>query len=242
MATFLAATSVIAVVRLFNCWCAMWPFNPNIRDEFAEYLADKQLAVETRWSRQYHNSDGSIALHDSRFRDGSTTITARQVAIEWPKWPDHEKLDFCNALPHYKGRDLAKILRFLMRNGEQIYWQAVAQSIGTKLPTNEAVDFLHQTIQRTEPGQWANYFQALWLTRSANARQILSECLDRIWESEELMTADSFCNFVTFDAIWCIDSLLRLGEEPAVLAERYNVLLGHPSMCGDVIKWLAKYF
>lgn len=158
----------------------MWPFSRSRKDEFAELLQGTQLVRETRWSREYHYADGTLALHDSRFRDGSATISHRQLSQEWGTWPDQEKLDFCKSFAHYRGRELAEMLRFLVANGNDLIWQTIAISVAMTLPANEAVSFLRDRIDKSESGTRANYFQGCWLTRSNATTPILREALAQL--------------------------------------------------------------
>jgi hypothetical protein len=220
----------------------MWPFGRRRKDEFAEVLQGTRLVRETRWSREYEYPDGSNALLDSRFRDGSATIGYRQLVREWGSWRDDEKLDFCQSFAHYRGRGCATMLRFIIANGNDFVWQTIAIPVALTLPTNEAVAFLCDRIENSEIGKRANYFQGCWITRSNDTVPILKNALNQIWESPGLMIPDSFCNWVTHDAIWCIDALVRLGEPREQLSHPYEQLTRHSTMGSQALKWLGEHF
>jgi len=205
-------------------------------------LEGSRLARETRWSREYQYPDGTNALIDSRFRDGSAKISFRQLSAEWGTWSDHDKIDFCQSFAHYRGRGFAKVLRFIIANGNDFVWQTIALPVALTLPTSEAVAFLCCRIENSEIGKRANYFQGCWITRSNDTVPILKNALDQIWDSAALMMPDSFCNWVTYDAIWCIDALVRLGEPTEQLSPRYKQLTRHSTMGSQALKWLGEHF
>jgi hypothetical protein len=221
----------------------MWPFSkPKPRDEFASCFANMTLVRETRWSRDYRNADGSERFMDSRFRDGTASITLDKIRRDWNHWSEHERIDFSQSYVHCQAADRADIVRFLIVNASHSVWSCTAATIAMILPSEESLPFLQQCCETCDVGSGANYFQALWLTKSPSAIKVLYTSLDRIWNAPDLMEPDRFCNFIAFDAIWCIDALLRLGEDPEVLRDRYNTLKTHPTMRERAIKWLAEYF
>jgi hypothetical protein len=58
---------------------------------------EMSLVSETRWSRRYRSADGRFERFDSRFLDGTATVTLNEVQAEWPRWNEQEKLDFSHA-------------------------------------------------------------------------------------------------------------------------------------------------
>lgn len=221
----------------------MWPFRKRTPpDDFSAYTAGMTVVRETRWSREYRNAEDGGRLRDSRFRDGSASISLNQLSHDWPDWSDYEKIDFCQSFVHYHGRQRAGILRFLMRNGKQDSWSAIVASIATTLPSKETIPFLRECCESCNIGRGSNFFQALWLTKSPEAVGILWSALDRIWDSPDLLKPDEFCNFAAFDAIWCIDALVRLGEPLDSLRDRYETLKTHPTMHSEVVHWLSEHF
>ncbi len=221
----------------------MWPFRKRTPpDDLVAYTANMTVARETRWSREYHNADQSESFLDSRFRDGSASITLDELTRDWPAWTNHEKVDFCQSFIHYQGRQRAKILRFLMCDGNHYVWSVIAASVARTLPIKESLPFLRECCEDCDIGRGANYFQALWLTESPEAVGILWPSLDRIWDSPDLLKPNTFCNLTTFDAIWCIDALVRLDEPVSSLRDRYETLKTHPTMQEDAVKWLSEHF
>lgn len=134
------------------------------------------------------------------------------------------------------------MLRFIIANGNDCVWQTIATAVASTLPTDEAVAFLCDRIENSEIGKRANYFQGCWITRSTNTIPILKNALDQIWESPRLMLPDSFCNWVTYDAICCIEALMRLGEPREQLSHRYEQLTKHSTMGSQALKWLGEHF
>ncbi|WP_203546990.1 hypothetical protein, partial [Roseiconus lacunae] len=220
----------------------MWPFTSKRNDDFAALLEGTRLTRETQWSREYQHPDGTNALLDSRFRDRSATISYHQLSTDWASWSDAEKLDFCQSFCHYRGRNFAKMLRFIVNNGNDLVWSTIAMPVAMTLPTNEAVAFLCDRIENSEIGTRANYFQGCWITKSNDTVPTLNDAINQIWRSPELMVPHSFCNWVTHDAIWCIDALVRLGEPKEQLLDHYNQLSRHPTMGTQAVKWLAEHF
>tara|TARA_R110002111_G_scaffold110775_1_gene170477 strand:- start:223 stop:891 length:669 start_codon:yes stop_codon:yes gene_type:complete len=220
----------------------MWPFTSKRNESFAALLEGTRLARETRWSKEYQHPDGTNALLDSRFRDRSATISYRQLSTEWASWSDAEELDFCQSFCHYRGRNFAKMLRFIMDNGNDSVWSTIAMPVAMTLPTNEAVAFLCNRIENSEIGSRANYFQGCWITQSSDTIPTLNDAINQTWRSPKLMLPGSFCNWVTHDAIWCIDALARLGEPKEQLLDRYKQLSRHPTMGSQAVKWLAEHF
>lgn len=56
------------------------------------------------------------------------------------------------------------------------------------------------------------------------------------------MKHDPFCNWVTNDAIWCVDALVRLGEPRESLSIYYQMLKTHSSMGSQAQQWLGEHF
>lgn len=221
----------------------MWPFRKkHCPNAFSPIDPSWPLVRETRWWREYKSPDDGTLFFDSRFRDGSASINLDALTREWPSWNQHERLDFSLAFCHCQCDDRSAILRFLMRNADHDVSSTIASSIALALPTEESLPFLQKCCTSCDVGRGANYFQALWMTRSPKALPILKASLDRIWNSPDLQKTDEFCNFTAFDAIWCIDALVRVGTPVASLRDRYETLLSHPTMQGQTIQWLSTHF
>lgn len=221
----------------------MWPFRKRKpKDDYADYLATMKIVRETPWSREYRGKDDKTAFIVSRFRDGSCSITLDELRRKWPDWPLSEKVDFSQSFNHFQGEGRADIFRFLMKQSEHDVWSAIAGVVAITLPVGEVLPFLRNCCETCEVGRGSNYFQALWFAKSPDALGILQTSLDRIWKSPDLMKPEEFCNFIAFDAIWCIDALLRLGESTESLKSHYETLKRHPSMSPQVTQWLSSYF
>ncbi len=188
------------------------------------------LYDESRWSREYRSADGRRRRSESRFLDGTATVTLSELEAEWPRWNQHERLDFCNAFSRgHDASDCADILRFLMKNGDHIIWSTIANKVAMTLPQSETVPFLKLCWLNGTIGHCANYLQALALTKTPDALNVLRDCFSQIWNTDGLLADAVFCNRIAFDAIWCIVQMMELGENPQSLRSAYENLKVHPS-------------
>src|SRR5262245_60424430 len=123
------------------------------------------LDRETRWSRHYSKKPERRQHYgESRFMDGSATITLAELEAHWSEWPDHERMDFSHAFGTWgqKVPERLAILRFLVANGDhQHCWWAIALPVGRELPPEESVPILRRWCESAEVGSAANYFQAI---------------------------------------------------------------------------------
>jgi len=203
------------------------------------------LDRETRWSRLYQSADGRCTRFESRFLDGTATVTLGELQEEWPRWNEHERLDFCQAFAcgaDVPGRE--NILRFLVRHADHIVHSTVALSVAMWLPAREAVSILKEWCLTGEVGQCANYFQALALTKDPAALDFLRECFRRVWNSEGLMATADFQNWIASDAMWCIKNMVELGEDTDALRPAYETLKTHPcpGTREQTQSWLSEHF
>lgn len=202
------------------------------------------LVWETRWSRHYYNAEQRHGYLESRFSDGSATISLAQLEPDWPRWSTQEKLDFCLSFAHAKVPDRKDIIRFLIKNGDHDTWATIALWVGLELPAAESFLTLRTWCYSSPVGRGANYFQAIALTKAPEALDVLRACFQRVMDSEGLMDDADFCNWVAYDAICCMKYLFELGEEPATLRSEYDRLNVHPCerTRDEVRTWLAEYF
>jgi hypothetical protein len=200
---------------------------------------------ETRWSRVYAKPDKPRHhYHESRFRDGTATITLDELQHDWDKWPEAEKIDFCQSLVWLQIPERKDILRFLVGHGDCCAWSAIALLVALDLPPHEAVPALGMRCQSCEVGSGANYYQAIAKTGDPEAHEILKRCFQRIWNSDGLMDDADFCNWVAYDAICCVEHLLELNQEPEPFRTVYETLQTHPckGTREATERRLAKYF
>ena len=123
----------------------------------------------------------------SRFMDGSASITMEELSACWDTWPYGEKLDFCNALAWMEEPPLSDVLRFVMKNGDEMLWrQAVALEIAVHLPASESVPFLLAACENSELGQGNNFFQALAHTDYENRLSVLRDRLEQLLATNQL--------------------------------------------------------
>ena len=185
---------------------------------------------------------GAIAFSNLALGMAAASVTLAELTRDWSRWTETEKVDFAQSFEGYQGRNRQKILRFLMQNGDHYVWSAIALAVATTFPPKESLPFLRNCSETCDVGQGSNYFQALWLTKSPEAVGIIRQCFDRVWHSPDLMFPAAFCNYTAWDAIWCIDALLRLGEPPESFRVQYEALKAHPTMGVTVEKRLSEHF
>jgi hypothetical protein len=164
----------------------------------------------------------------SRFMDGSARITASELQREWLSWTGDQREDFCQAsawLDHQS--DFPDMLRFIMQNGGLEEWSAVAMSVGSKLPQEEAFATLTRALREIEIGRTANISQAIAITKHPEAKAALRQHLQAILEDEELWDDDVFINCIAFDLTTCIGHLIELGTSPADFEKYVRQLSQH---------------
>jgi hypothetical protein len=205
------------------------------------------LETETRWSRSYRSADGHFSSFRSRFLDGTATVTLAELKTEWPRWKDHERLDFCCAFAC--GADVPErddILRFLIGHSQtnDCVRMTIALNVAMYLPAKEAVPVLEDWCLMSDVGQCANFFQALAITKDRNALTFLRNCFQRVWNSEGMMATADFQNWTAYDAVCCMKHMLELGEDTVPLRSAYETLKLHPcaGTRGATQRWLSEYF
>jgi hypothetical protein len=203
------------------------------------------LASETRWSRLYRSADGRFERFESRFSDGTATVTLAELQADWPHWNEDERLDFCHSFVcTVDVSDREEILRFLVQDSEPAVRMTIALSVAKYLPPQEAVQVLKEWCQTGEPGRCANYFQALALTKDPGALDFLRDCFQRVWKCEGIMESSTFQNWIALDAMWCIRHLLELGEDVCALRSAYETLKNHAcaGTRDQTRRWLSQHF
>jgi hypothetical protein len=214
---------------------------PNSVTVFGKRLP---LEREGRFTRYYYSEEQRHGAEVSKFSDGSTAITAFQLAREWPQWSDRDRRDFVNASNGLvRQGDFADILRFLARQDDSDVWRGIALQVAGALPQEEAFALLVGALSRAE-SHTANITQGISATLHPKAAGILREHLALLWRHPNLWDEDKFTNWHAFDAICCIEHLLQLGESPAEYAERARELSNHAcagtrESCGT---FLSRYY
>jgi hypothetical protein len=186
------------------------------------------LAREYRFSRVFDRADLKKGISVSRFMDGSVGITLAELAEGWPTWTLWERTDFCQECSWLSGQDdFPEMVRFIMKNGGLNEWSALAQSIATKLPQEEAFGFLLNALDSAEPGKRGNLIQGLALTGHSNAETVLREQLTSLLAEPAAWINDKFVNGPARDAITCIKHLIELGVPPEQLEPQVRRLSEH---------------
>lgn len=186
------------------------------------------LVTERRWTRSYAAKDRKMWYKVSRFMDGSAAITFQEFAREWPKWSERERQDFCGACSWlHQQADYPDILRYIMQHGGPDDWSAIANSVGTRLPRDEAYDLLTRVLRATDPGRGSNISQGISLTKHPEAESVLRAHLSSLWSHPSLWQDDDFTNWLAFEATTCIAHLIELGASPADFAEQVRELSKH---------------
>jgi hypothetical protein len=190
---------------------------------------ENDIIRETRWSRVYAKPDKPRYRYiESRFRDGTASITLDELQRDWHKWPEDEKIDFCRSLVWAQVPDRKDILRYLIDHGDHCTWAAIALLVALELPSHESIPALKRWCESCDVGRGANYYQAIAQTGDPEAHDILTSCFHRIWNSDGLMDNADFGNWVAYDAICCVEYLLELNEAPEPFRTVFETLKSHP--------------
>jgi hypothetical protein len=202
------------------------------------------LVKERRFARFYSSQDPKVSTEVSRFSDGSASITLAELQADWSGWPETDKRDFCSACHAlYERDDIADMLRFVMKNGNEENWSSVANLVSHALPMEEAFSGLKTALERTSSMQ-GNLIQAIALTKHPDAAPLLREHLSLIWTRSDLWADDTFLNWTAQDAIHSIEHLIELGDNPADYEDKVRALAEH--MCAgnrdSCSRWLHKYY
>ncbi len=203
------------------------------------------LHRETRFSRFYYSAKHKNGAEISRFMDGTATITAAELQRDWASWPEKIRSDFCQSCVWLSGQaDFSEMLRFITQNGSSPEWCAVALSVASELPRDEAFAFLVQALNQTEIGETANLTQAIAATKHPEAEAKLRRNLAAIWAHPDLWANEDHMNKVAYDAMTCIEHLIQLGVPPSDFAEQVRQLSEHvcPGNRDCVRTFLGKYY
>ena len=186
------------------------------------------LEKETRFSRYYHSAERKTGYAVSRFEDGSASITAKELPHEWSSWSEDERVDFCQACYWLEGEsDFAEMLRFIMQQAGSHTRSAVASSVASHLPRDEAFHLLTQALRSTEIGHCSNITQGIAKTEHPEADATLRSHLRTVWAHPGLWANADFINWVAEDATTCISHLTRMGASPADFVEQVRLLSTH---------------
>jgi hypothetical protein len=203
-----------------------------------------KLRRETRWHREYETQEPGHFFVESKFRDGSVTITLPELKEQWGGWSDWERIDFCQELCQAGCPDLPDVLRFIMANGEPQHWSGIALDIVHHLPADEAITFLFDAYAKSDSGGAGNIIQALSKSGAPEAHKILRKHLQRLWQDPGLFTEEEHINTVAADAAHCLEHLLNLGEPAEEFRDHYEALLRHPTQSNRQIaqNFLTRHF
>ena len=188
------------------------------------------LFRESRFMRDFGtHEDKSQGVWISRFMDGSASITAPELMVEWPTWTEELRSDFCRSCVWlHEQSDFPDMLRFIMKHGGRYNRPAVALSVASTLPLDEAFGLLLEALHTAEiGGACVNFCQAIAQTNHPDAKATLRQHLQAVWAHEKLWNDDPFNNWVAFDATCCIQFLLELGVLPAEFEEQVRRLSQH---------------
>jgi hypothetical protein len=206
-------------------------------------VADELVVVwQTRWTWGFARPGARRpGIFQSRFMDGTASITLDELRRDWGEWPERERLDFCQSYRSGQECD-PDILRFLIANGDHATWPCIAFRVARDLLVEESVPALREWCESCEARRGANYYQAIAHTGDPEAHDILRRAFARVWETAGLMEAAN--HDVAHDACCCLLFLLGLGEDPEEFRPQYEALRRHPG--GLDIWWagrqLATYF
>jgi hypothetical protein len=187
-----------------------------------------KLVRETRWRRDYRQEGMEGIYIDSRFRDGSASITLAELEAEWPAWSSSERLDFAQQFRRSDSSGHLEILRFMMRHGDTRIWSAIASTVVYWLPHEESAPFVLHAYSVCDPTKAANIVQALAKTGLPEAHKIVRNHLATLWAHPDLLKEDRKINHVACGAVYCLRHLLAMGESPEEFRAKFEVLLNHP--------------
>lgn len=201
-------------------------------EEYPQAITQKgiryPLAREHRFSRSYDRPDLKEGIIVSRFMDGSVGITLAELAEAWPAWTSWDRTDFCQECSWLSGRDdFPEMVRFIMKNGGLKEWSALAQSIATKLPRDEAFGFLLTALESAKPGKQGNLIQGIALTGHPDVEPVLRKQLALLLAEPAAWIDDKFVNWLAGDAIVCIEYLIKSGIPPNELEPQVRRLAEH---------------
>jgi len=193
------------------------------------------LERERRWSRTYRHPTKRIGHHISRFMDGSASISFVELRTEWPRLSLRDRTDFCQNAAWLRGQhDFADMLRFVIREAGPEEWSAIALSVASALPRDEAFQILSDCLNATDPAHASNLLQAVARTGHEAAPSIIRAHLDKLTSRPTLWDNDKFMNWMTFTAVCAIKYLLELGAEPSEFEQLVRALSAHPcEACRD---------
>jgi hypothetical protein len=203
------------------------------------------LTREGRFLRSYDNKEAKIGTLVSRFMDGTAEISLPELKESWPQWSWMERYDFTSAVAWLHDHpEFPDMMRFVVEQGDQDDLNAVALQVAIALPPDEAFHRLSIILQRMPIGKCANIGQAIAHTKHADAPHALREHLGKTLADSRLMEPDDFLNWVTYDAMCCIEHLLELGISTSEFEDDVRRISRHPSggTIDSLRRRLAKYY
>ena len=202
------------------------------------------LVSERRWTRIYTSNEPKMSSEISRFMDGSATITFQEFARDWPRWSKRERHDFCGACPWlHEQPDYPDILRYIMQHGDHDDWSAIASSVGTRLPQDEAFELLTRVLSSSDLASACNISQGISLTKHPDAEGVLRAHLDALWSHPSLWDDDDFNNWfphISPDGHWMV--FLSYEKDVSGHPENKDVMLRLMSLQDKKISVLARLF
>lgn len=187
-----------------------------------------ELVYETRWSRHYKDDDLDMRVCESKFADGSATITLDELSSGWNAWEAKERHDFCQAVTQARFSHLTDVLRYIINKGDFETWALVATAIVRNLPKDEAFSFISKICRTCPVGKGEPFYQALCFHRWPEAVGVLRDCLNRTWADRRLLSDEVVYDWVAHDATCLIEFLCQFGEKTPDLREKFRVLAQHP--------------
>jgi len=188
------------------------------------------LQHESRFKRIYHSVERNTSYGQSRFLDGSASITASELERDWATWTEDLQIDFCqNCLYLFGQSDFREMLRFIMQHGSSKHWAAIALTVAYRLPQQETFDFLIRALRATtDIASAANMTQGIAETKHPDAEAVLRDHLADIWMQPALWeNSSSGINWIAYNATTCIDYLIKLGAPAADFAGHARRLSQH---------------
>jgi hypothetical protein len=160
--------------------------------------------------------EGRRIPHVSKFTRKDFVVSVEVVKARWFSWTSEEKGKFASAFSQRLEMDDndQRVLDFLMDNGEQAVWRAIALAVTRHRNRSRAISFLSARIaEGMRP--IANFYQALGMLSAAECAPILQEALSRHQQEIEAHSSISAWQdrFIYLDYLSCCATLFLITQQ-----------------------------
>ena len=127
-----------------------------------------------------------------------------------------------------KQPDFPEMLRFLITCNDANTWPAIASSVASMLPAEEAYQTLVRWLETIDPASSANLLRAVSNVGHPEAKRLLKTYLETLQNMPELWYPDPCPNRIAFAAICAIKYLIAVGESAEKFDDAVRALSEHP--------------